>query len=110
MTIEIKNLRKEKPSESYDVRVDRISVLGNPFFMKNETQRNNVCDRYQKQFDYAVNDIENGEKPLPHKIIIVELNYLISLYKQHGKLRLFCWCSPLRCHAESIKNYILSKI
>ena len=31
-----------------------------------------------------------------------ELVRLLSLYQVHGKLELFCWCTPKRCHAESI--------
>jgi len=34
----IKNLRYEKPKHEWDVRVDRTSILGNPFYMQNEYQ------------------------------------------------------------------------
>ncbi len=35
-----------------------------------------------------------------------ELVRLLSLYKVHGKLELFCWCTPKRCHAETIQLYL----
>ena len=60
MSIEICNLRKEKPCNPWDVRVDRTSVLGNPFYMQNEKYRNFVCDRYQSRFD---NIVQNGGHP-----------------------------------------------
>ena len=33
---------------------------------------------------------------------------MAKLFKKHKKLRLFCWCSPKKCHGETIKRYILS--
>jgi hypothetical protein len=35
-----------------------------------------------------------------------ELKRLIDIYKKHGRLRLFCWCAPKKCHAETIKELI----
>ena len=40
--IQIKNLRNQKPQYPYDVKVDRSSVLGNPFFMQFEEQRSQL--------------------------------------------------------------------
>ena len=34
------------------------------------------------------------------------LDSLIATYKIYGKLRLFCWCAPKRCHGETIKRYL----
>ena len=95
--ITIHNLRNEKPIYPYDVKVDRTSVLGNPFYMKSEKDRNSVCDMYEELIN----------KPHTKEFNDV-LNKLHALYKQHNKLRLFCWCSPKRCHAESIKRWILN--
>lgn len=95
--IEICNLRKQKPKEIYDVKVDRTSVLGNPFFMKSEAQRDEVCDKYETYFK---NKIKTDY------VFINELNNLVKLYEEYGNLRLFCWCSPKRCHAETIKKWL----
>lgn len=47
------------PSKSTDVRVDRKSVLGNPYKMENESQRDKVCDLYETYFNALVkNDKE----------------------------------------------------
>ena len=48
--IAIKNLRNEKPQYEWQVKVDRSSVLGNPFYMGNESQRDKVCDKYEAYF------------------------------------------------------------
>ena len=45
--IEICNLKNEKLLNAYDIRVDRMSVLGNPFRIQYEFERNEVCDKYE---------------------------------------------------------------
>lgn len=65
--------------------------------MASEEVRDYVCDRYYEYFKYEVeNNIE----------FQAELKRLYNIHKQYGKLRLFCWCYPKRCHAEVIKNYL----
>lgn len=98
MSIEICNLRKQKPTEIYDVKVDRTSVLGNPFVMRSEMERDSVCDKYELHFKSKVKNKDY--------MFMNELCNLLKLYEGYGKLRLFCWCSPKRCHAETIKKYI----
>jgi hypothetical protein len=44
--INIKNLRKEKPKNPWDVIICRPSALGNPFFLKTEAERDMGCDKY----------------------------------------------------------------
>ena len=96
--IEICNLRNCKVEFDYDVKVDRTSVLGNPYRMYNETQRNKVCIDYELYFNaqIASNNVE----------FLNELRRLYKIHKQFGKLRLFCWCYPKRCHAETIKRFL----
>ncbi len=102
--IEIMNLRECKPTEPYDVYIDRRSPVGNPFPMKSELFRNGVCNEYQVYFDKQMSPemTDNG-------LYTVFQRYIIGMYhlhEQHGKLRLFCWCAPERCHGETIKKYI----
>ena len=96
--ITIKNLRNAKPKYEFDVRVDRESILGNPFHMKDESQREIVCKKYAIHFE---NELANNQE------FKKELDRLALLYKTHGKLNLFCWCSPKQCHAEIIRDYII---
>lgn len=102
--IEICNLRTEKPQYPWDVKVcRRSSLLGNPFIMLNESDRDKVCDDYIK---WITEQLAPGGKD---RKVIEELLHLQKLYEQHGKLRLFCWCAPKRCHAETIKSLIEGK-
>jgi len=98
----IKNLKVEKPSEPWQVRVDRSSVLGNPFYMKDESDRDSVCDKYEK---YLIKKISHPRD----EVILAEMQRLRELYDKHGKLELFCFCAPLRCHAETIRDVLLRK-
>lgn len=100
--IQIKNLRNEKIKYEYDVRVDRTSVLGNPFYMENESKRDEVCEKYKK---YIIEKIKNKDEK-----IIAEFKRLKAIYLKYKKLNLFCWCYPKRCHAETIKNLLMISI
>lgn len=95
--IRIKNLRFEKPKEAWQVRVDRSSILGNPFYMAIEAQRDEVCDKYEVYFEEQFRLNEQFKE---------ELRRLYKLHKQYGVLELYCWCAPKRCHAETIKKFL----
>ena len=98
--ITIKNLRKEQPFYEFQVRVDRTSPLGNPFVMNNESERDQVCDRYEEYFNEQIKDKNSA--------FVQELRRLYKILKKHNKLQLYCWCAPKRCHAETIKKFLLS--
>ena len=94
--IEILNLRRGKPVTPYDAYVDRRSVLGNPFPERNGN-RNEVCDKYELYFEKQIRTDLRFQQ---------ELARLQTIHEQFGKLRLFCWCAPKRCHAETIKRWL----
>ena len=97
--IQIKNLRKDSMQFEYDVRVDRANkVLGNKFVMRSELERDKVCEEYETWFNEQI-DKQN-------ELVLNELRRLYNIYKKYGKLNLFCWCAPKRCHAETIKNFL----
>lgn len=101
MAIVIKNLRNCKPTEAWDFRVDRGTVVGNPFYMKDESKRDEVCDKYEEYFEKQ--RVENVD-------FLAYLTKLVLTYAAYGKLNLFCWCAPKRCHAETIKKYVERKV
>jgi hypothetical protein len=91
--IHLVNLRNNKPVRPYDVRVDRISVLGNPF----KGDRDEDCNQYAEYFEVQIKK---------NSAFLNELRRLWKLHKQYGQLRLFCWCVPLRCHSETIQQFL----
>jgi hypothetical protein len=96
--VAIKNLRKSKPKHPWQVRVDRASILGNPYHMVDESQRDKVCNQYEEYF--------NENMKYPDTAFYNEIERLYGIMKEYGKLELYCWCAPKRCHAETIKAYL----
>lgn len=96
--IKIENLRNRKPDKVYDIRVDRSSILGNPFPMKSEKYRSQVIEKYSQ---YLINTFRTHNTKIINEII--RLRYI---YETYGKLNLFCWCAPKDCHARIIIPYI----
>lgn len=96
--ITIHNMRFEKIQRAFDIRVDRQSVLGNPYPLKCES------DRYHVISEYAVWLTKRVEVPgSPQQL---ELKRIVELHEKYGLVRLFCWCAPLYCHAEIIKAHL----
>ena len=124
LKIEICSLRNRRLEYAYDVRVDRASVLGNRFVMRSEVERNTVCDLYKEYFDNMVLQTKgmfmDGSPDLAKitkfadaatlKRFSDELNTLIYKALKFDKLRLFCWCAPKRCHAETIALYVANEL
>lgn len=95
--IVIKNLRTERPTKAWQVKVDRSSVLGNPFYMASENQRDEVCNKYEAYFNKKMDTDTRFRE---------EVRRLYRIYRTYGTLELFCWCAPKRCHAETIKKFL----
>jgi len=98
--ITIMNLRRNKPTVEYDVIADRRSVLGNPY----KGDRDKTCRMYYQYFYKRLIDDH------PESSFKRELIRLAAILKQHGQLRLYCWCTPKQCHTEIIKEYLESVI
>jgi len=94
--IEIMNLRHGKPTEPYDVIVDRRTPVGNPYEMGPNHSRDAVCDMYREWFE---DNHYKGEVKL-------YLDMILEKMKEHKRIRLWCWCTPERCHAETIKRWL----
>ncbi len=80
-----------------NIRVDRSSVLGNPFFMAKETDRDAVCDKYEEYFNREI---------LTRAGMQAEIRRIHDLALAGNNINLQCWCHPKRCHAETIKKHI----
>jgi len=101
MAIRIINLHNYKlnPGEVL-YKVDRSNkVLGNPFFMDREEDRNIVCDKYHMWFHAMLTN--------PDHKIHEEIRKIIAQCVKHD-VALGCWCYPKRCHAETIQQFINS--
>ena len=119
--VNMKNLKLNK--NEILIRCDRKSVLGNPFFMegKSPEERIKVCNQYQDYFDtiLGLKPIEQGMNsaylakylskaaydPSFTARFKAELSRIKELLKNND-VALGCWCHPLRCHVDTIFNYL----
>lgn len=77
------------------INIGKPKILGNPFVMKNESNRDEVCSQYEQ---WLTNKIQTQDKR-----ILRELYRLAYYYRKHNYLKLGCYCAPKRCHGDSIK-------
>lgn len=68
-----------------DILIDRKTKWGNPFTMKNESQRDIVCDQYESWINEK---LRTGQ---------------LNLKDLKNARRLGCHCKPKRCHGDYLK-------
>lgn len=83
------------------IYVGRPSPLGNPYKVSSKLSREKVIDMYR---DWLLMRLE-GENPTSKAFIS-----LLNFYEEEGELDLICSCSPLKCHAEVIREFLLEVI
>ena len=76
------------------VYVGRPSVLGNPFPMRSEADRERVVTQYRNWLR------QQWKARGPAR---AELERLLEIAKA-GPLELVCWCAPRACHADVIRE------
>ena len=78
------------------IKVDRSTPVGNPFYMRNERMRDEVCDKYEAYFYKKVKEAGAFR------------DYVAHIYRTALKndVALGCWCAPKRCHANVIAAFI----
>lgn len=79
------------------IYIGRGSPLGNPFIMKSEEDRDYVCDQYEEWFHKQV----KGK----NQTVLNELRRIYLIAKRQDVV-LGCYCSPKRCHGETIKRFL----
>ena len=97
--IRIVNLRNYTPRNGEIlVKVDRSNrILGNQFVMKEESERDLVCDKYDAWFNRMIE--------LDDNLVKAEL-WRIGKMAEKNDIALGCWCYPKRCHSNTIKRYL----
>lgn len=106
MTVYISNFYKKKiiGKEIYCGRPKNYKSVGynygNPFPMSSEDERDKVCEEYQEYFDNNI-------------ITDAKLNMLMETLLETAKytdITLVCFCHPKRCHTETIKTWLDTKL
>lgn len=101
--IEVVNKKNHTPTE-YDFYIGRPSILGNPYtHLKSSKASKHLVDTR----DEAISLYESYfYSRLKDKKFTDELDKIIELYKEYGRVNLVCWCKPKSCHGDYIKEYL----
>lgn len=99
--IEIKVMIGNKKLGDKGEYIGRPSPLGNPFFLKNESDRAQVIEKYETWLKSMVQE-ENK--------VVAELRRLAKLSERPEGVTLLCWCAPLACHGDVIKKYLEEEV
>jgi len=83
--------------------VGRGSDVGNPFAMKSNSlqDRDTVCEQYEEWFKQKLADQKDRK-------FHTYLDIMVTALRNHGQVTLWCYCDPKRCHAETIKKWLLN--
>lgn len=77
-----------------DVFIGRPSCLGNQYHIGKDGTRDEVCDSYE---DWLRKKIKRKDP-----VVTAELQRISDLLDAGHDVCLICFCSPLRCHGESV--------
>ena len=103
LMIRIVNLRSyELHDNEVLVRIDRTSVLGNPFVLRNECDRSACIAKYKQYFKATFKSSENVH-------FLRELRRIFELALEKD-IALACWCAPKACHGDVIASFLNDSI
>jgi hypothetical protein len=102
MSLNIEVIKRGNTPTYRPVYIGRPSVLGNPYpaKIKSVQEHNRVCSEYRVWLWLEIN------KGLVSPVYR-ELLRLLSLVRQEDGLTLVCWCAPLPCHGDIVKNALI---
>jgi hypothetical protein len=97
--IQVISIRGRGGVRPVGVYVGRPSALGNPFLVGRDGTREDVIARYRRWL--RVQWRKQGT-------VRRELECLAAKYRRDGQLTLLCWCAPLPCHADVVREAVLA--
>lgn len=93
-------INKKKNKTSGGIYIGRPGLYGNPYSIGKDGNREEVIIKYKDYFDNEIN-----LKGVFYENII----FLLELAKKDD-LNLICWCNPLACHGDVIKEWIENQL
>lgn len=79
----------------------RGSILGNPYPIDATHDRDRVCDMYHT---YFYDRIHNNDNEFTNELLRL---HRLGVYR--SVLKLGCFCTPMRCHVETIRDYLIEQ-
>lgn len=111
MSIIVYNIKKDDFSnEKNNFYIGRPSILSNPYTHDGKKSklainsfktRDEAIDAYNDYFDYMVNN---------NNCFKNEFDKIYDLYKNGENVYLGCFCKPLRCHGDIIKEKLQKRM
>jgi len=102
MSIRVVNKNNyEKREDEVEVYIGRPSPLGNPFKIDADSTRDMVCSAYEL---YFFKELLNMNRAMHD-----EVNRIEKLAETND-VALVCYCAPKRCHGDTIKKAIETRI
>ena len=92
--ISIENKKTYKGDGFY---IGRPSPLGNPFAVDAKTSRTKAISLYREWFLKQLETVNPTSKAF---------KILVNHYRDNKELVLICWCAPLECHGEVIRDLV----
>ena len=77
------------------------SVLGNPFALKSEVDRAQVCNAFKKHLERK---LRAGDPAIRRAL------HLIYKTAKTKAVELSCFCAPKQCHADTIRKLLETKL
>lgn len=87
----------------FDVLIDRRTPLGNPYPLPKYSREESI-QKYKEEF-YKMMITKSNTEHLDYLACRKELGLIYTMNKR-GPVYLVCWCKPLACHGDVIKEFI----
>jgi hypothetical protein len=128
--ITVGKLNRDPIDLSRQVRIDRTTILGNPFYLANDASDDDqdfnlkmyriyldsvirkscypreIANRLANSYELTIPD--TWQRP-DRQTFLVEIDRLVELV-QERPIELLCFCAPKRCHGDVLKSAIEWKI
>lgn len=99
MQISVVNKRRCFAEPASAVYIGRPSPLNNPFKMSKTIGREEMIEHYAAWLD--------AQLAQPDSAAAREMARLRQILEERGELTLVCWCAPLPCHGDAIRDRLL---
>lgn len=95
MEIEILNKQDVgEPSRPYDFSIDHTTTIGQLFISTKEKDIDNISSYFKKEVE--------TKEGIPN----LHIKFMLTAYKEFGKIRLFCGDITQKCYGEIVKDWL----
>lgn len=95
--------KKTASASSVQISIDRTSVFGNPFTIKEAGSRDQAVSLYKKYLWQAL----HTEKPTESQTVLRDaMRSLVRCAWSNAEISLICHCAPKACHGDVIVSML----